>query len=134
MGSHTSYLSAMLPLVRQHEYEIFKCLINGVTEAAQIQNHLADNVGDYLPEQFDYAMKFMIENGFVSLEDNHCCFHDVDIDEQFKEYLDDLLSYGLTRYTVDYGTETGFKLWNSYRMDQVQLKLLRNHLIVAVLQ
>ena len=107
-----NYLSAMLPLVRQHEYEIFKCLINGVTEAAQIQNHLADNVGDYLPEQFDHAMKFMIENGFVSLEDNHCCFHDVDIDEQFKEYLDDLLSYGLTRYTVDYETETKNTDWS----------------------
>lgn len=121
-----NYLSAMLPLVRQHEYQIFRCLINSVTEVAQIQKHLEDNVCDYLPEQFDHAMKFMLENGFVYLEADHYYLNDVVIDEQFKEYLDDLLAYGLTRYTVDYGTETGFKLWHSYRMDQVQLKLLKN--------
>ena len=36
------------------------------------------------------------------------------------------MKYGLTRYGADYGAETGFKLWQSYRMDQVQLKLLKN--------
>lgn len=35
-----NYLSAMLPLVRPYEYEIFKCLINGMKEVDQIQAHL----------------------------------------------------------------------------------------------
>jgi hypothetical protein len=50
----------------------------------------------------------------------------VDIDDQFREYLNDLLDYGVTRYIADNGEETGFKLWQNYRMDQVQLKLLKN--------
>lgn len=116
----------MLPLVRQHEYEIFRCIIGGTTEISQIQEHLAESIADYLPEQFEHAMKFITENGFASMENSHCVLSDINIDDQFKEYLDDLLTYGLTRYTVDYGTETGFKLWHSYRMDQVQLKLLKN--------
>lgn len=38
----------------------------------------------------------------------------------------DLFEYGLSRYDIDFGSETGFKLWHSYRMDQVQLKFLKN--------
>ena len=48
------------------------------------------------------------------------------MDEDFKEYILDLLSYGLTRYFIDFGDETDFKLWQSYRMDQVQMKFLKN--------
>ena len=121
-----NYLSAMLPLVRQHEFEIFKCIIGGITDVFQIQKYLANDIRDYLPEQFEHAIKFMVENGFVLLKDDHCHLKDVNIDDQFREYLDDLLAYGLTRYTVDFGAETEFKLWHSYRMDQVQLKLLKN--------
>ena len=42
------------------------------------------------------------------------------------EYVQDLIEYGLIRYVIDNGNETGFKLWLNYRMDQVQLKLLKN--------
>ncbi len=50
----------------------------------------------------------------------------VEIDDQFREYIEDCISYGLVRYEIDYGDETGFKLWQNYRMEQVQLKLLKN--------
>ena len=75
----------------------------------------------------------MCKNGFVSVEHGQCELIDVALDEQFVEYLEDLITYGLTRYTADYGTETDFKLWQSYRMDQVQLKLLKNpgHIFVG---
>lgn len=46
----------------------------------------------------------------------------VAIDDQFSEYLLDLLNYGVMRYVADNGDETGFKLWQSYRM----VKLLKN--------
>lgn len=48
------------------------------------------------------------------------------MDSDFNEYLIDLLSYGLTRYFIDFGDENDFKLWQCYRMDQVQLKFLKN--------
>lgn len=51
---------------------------------------------------------------------------DAPMDDQLREYLLDLLDYGVTRYVADNGDETGFKLWQNYRMDQVQLKLLKN--------
>lgn len=44
--------------------------------------------------------------------------------------MDDLLTYGITRYYADNGEETGFKLWQNYRMDQV--KLLKNPGYTAV--
>lgn len=51
---------------------------------------------------------------------------DVVIDDQFLEYTEDLIEYGLIRHVIDNGDESGFKLWQNYRMDQVQLKLLKN--------
>jgi len=50
----------------------------------------------------------------------------VELDAEFVAYLKDLLTYGLTRYFIDFGEETGFKLWQSYRMDQVQQLFLKN--------
>ena len=48
------------------------------------------------------------------------------MDDQFKEYIEDLIEYGIIRYSIDVGEENGFKLWLNYRMDQVQMKLLKN--------
>lgn len=56
----------------------------------------------------------------------------IKLDDQLQEYVDDLLTYGITRYYADNGEETGFKLWQNYRMDQVQLKLLKNPGYTAV--
>ena len=121
-----NYLSAMLPLVRPHEYEFFKCIVEGTTDLNEIQNHLEQIIVGYASEQFDHALKFILENGFVSINDNHCILNEISMDDQLKEYLDDLFTYGLTRYNIDFDKESGFKLWHSYRMDQVQLKLLKN--------
>lgn len=53
-------------------------------------------------------------------------FLNVDVDQEFDEYVKDLISYGLTRYLIDFGEASDFKLWQSYRMDQVQIKFLKN--------
>lgn len=120
--SFADYLSAMLPLVRKHEYLIFDCLLKGINSIAEIDVVLNQSINDYSPEQFEHAMiylQFVQKNGSqLNLQ--------VPLDEQFREYLYDLINYGLTRYTAEYGDSTDFKLWQSYRMDQVQLKLLKN--------
>lgn len=46
-------------------------------------------------------------------------------------FYNDLLDYGVTRYIADNGEETGFKLSQNYRMDQVQLKC---HKVIEVEQ
>ena len=121
-----NYLSAMLPLVRKHEYEIFKCIIHGVTSLDHIERTLQNNIVGYSPDEFEHALKYMEANAFVSVNNEKCNLVDVPMDNDYLEYLNDLLTYGLTRYTIDYGEEVGFKLWQSYRMDQVQLKFLKN--------
>ncbi len=121
-----NYLSAMLPLVRQHEYIIFDSIINGITSLPEIEGRLSETIGDYTHEQLEHALKYMQDNGFLTVAGDECALADLSLDEQLREYIKDLLEYGLTRYTADYGIETGFKLWQSYRMDQVQLKLLKN--------
>ncbi len=120
-----NYLSAMLPLVRKHEYLIFDCIIKGINSKEKIEEALKQNIVDYKREEYDHAIRFILEKEFVSETKNEF-FLNVSIDEQFVDYINDLLCYGLTRFAVDYGETNDFKLWQSYRMDQVQLKFLKN--------
>lgn len=54
------------------------------------------------------------------------------MDDQFREHVEDLLQYGLTRYEyeekpgIEEGEDTNFRLYGNYRMDQVQRKFLNN--------
>lgn len=123
-----NYLSGLLPLVRPHEYEIVKCIIDGITSLQEINKVLTEKIKDYMLIQFDHALRFMkyIDNDGTNLKLN------VQMDDQFKEYINDLLEYGIKRYIADNGDESGFKLWQNYRMDQVQLKLLKNPAYNAV--
>ena len=46
-----------------------------------------------------------------------------EITNEFKEYLSDLIEYGLTKYKANYsGVSDLFLLWNDYSKSQVQLK------------
>jgi superfamily II DNA or RNA helicase/HKD family nuclease len=123
-----AYLSGFLPLVRPHEYEIIRCLLKGVEHTEEIDRVLAEKIPGYERKQMIHALQFLKviqQNGEkVSLK--------VSMDDQLKEYLEDLLAYGITRYYGENGEETGFKLWQNYRMDQVQLKLLKNPGYTAV--
>lgn len=121
-------LSGLLPLVRPHEYEIIRCLMNGICRIEEIDRALTEKISGYKTEQLDHALQFLKvvtrNGGELSLN--------VQMDDQLAEYLDDLLTYGVTRYDAENGKETGFQLWQNYRMDQVQLKLLKNPGYTAV--
>jgi hypothetical protein len=123
-----NYLSGLLPLVRPHEYEIIHCLLDGVCEINTIDKTLAVKNAGYGRNELDHALQFL---HFVTQHGSSLSL-DVKIDDQLREYLEDLLNYGLTRYSIDNGEETGFKLWRNYRMDQVQLKLMKNPGYTAV--
>ncbi|NLC43481.1 MAG: DUF3427 domain-containing protein, partial [Clostridiales bacterium] len=117
-----NYLSGLLPLVRTHEYWIVHCLKNHINYIDEISNTLAENIQGYIPVELDHALEYM---KFISRNGNRLSL-DVQLDDQFIEYLKDLLTYGITRFIGEYGDTTDFKLWHSYRMDQVQLKLCKN--------
>ena len=123
-----NYLSGLLPLVRPHEFEIVRCLLEGIHDIDDIDSVLREKINDYSRDQLEHALKHM---KFL-LRDGESLSLDVRTDSQFREYLDDLLDYGTTRYLIDNGSESGFKLWNSYRKDQVQLKLLKDPGYTAV--
>jgi superfamily II DNA or RNA helicase len=123
-----NYLSGMLPLVRPHEFEIVRSLLDGICDIEAIDKVLAVEIIGFSHEELRHALQFM---RFVTRHGSSFSL-DVKIDVQYREYLDDLLAYGITRYSIDNGEETGFKLWQNYRMDQVQLKLLKNPGYTAV--
>lgn len=123
--SFINYLSEMLPLVRIHEYQIYKCLTNGIFIIDKIKDVIIENIKVFKEEEFKHALKYMVDSKFV-IQANETMTLIVPINDQFNEYVQDLLNYGLTRYIIDYGETEDFKLWSSYRLNQVQLKLCKN--------
>ena len=119
-----NYLSEMLPLVRMHEYTIIKYLLKQTYSINEIKEKLVGTVKDFEDVQFEHALKFMEKTGFISYEGDQLKLN-VAQDDQFNEWVIDLLTYGLERYSVEHGEHPGFKLWGSYRKDQVQLKLCK---------
>lgn len=116
------YLSGLLPLVRPHEFEIIRCLMDGINSIEEIDKELAQRIPGYSREELDHALRYLE----VVTKEGQKLSLCVKMDDQLREYLDDLISYGITRYYADNGEEIDFKLWQNYRMDQVQLKLLKN--------
>lgn len=117
-----NYISGLLPLVRPHEYHIVKCLLDGAKTYEEVDEYLTVKLPEYQREELDHALTYLK----VVNRDRDMLSLSAELDDQYREYIDDLLEYGLLRYTIDNGDATGFKLWQNYRMDQVQLKLLKN--------
>lgn len=119
------YCSSLLPLVRLHEYVMIQALLNGALTIAEISNVLYSNVPRCTQDEIEHTIKFMLKKGAVKEEVGKISLN-TNIDEQFKEYTEDLLAYGMTQYESNYRNSEKFLLWHNYRMDQVQLKLLKD--------
>ncbi len=120
-----NYLSNMLPLVRKHEYVIFNCLMKGLRSISDIYKICQQEISDVTEEQFNHAIFYIQKSGFVDLKDGNLNLA-VETDKEICEYIEDLLNYGLTRFFSENGDNSDFRLWGSYRKDQVLLKLLKN--------
>ena len=119
------YISSLLPLVRRHEFLIVKHMLNGVMSESEMRHLIADDIVGYSDEQFDHALRFMKEGGVVQQSKGNIDFR-CGLDPEFKEYVFDLLEYGLSQYMVRYTDEDDFLLYQDYRQDQVLLKILEN--------
>ena len=120
-----SYLSRLLPLVRRHEYLIVKCLLDGITSEEQMRHILKMEIGGYSDEQFDHALRFMKEDKAVVSNNGQVMFA-CETDPEFKEYVYDLLDYGLSQYGARYKDEDDFLLYQDYRQEQALLKILEH--------
>lgn len=120
-----NYMSSLLPLVRRHEYIILKHLLNDITSEIQLRQLLSKEIVGYTEDQFDHALRFMKEGGAVEQSDGQIELSCV-VDAEFREYMADLLDYGLSQYLVRYKDEDDFLLYQDYRQDQALLKILEN--------
>ncbi len=121
-----NYLSSLLPLVRKHEFLVVKSLLEGVTSLSAIEARLRNEISHFSHEQLAHALRFMEDGEAVKVEDDvvNLCG---EREQEYDEYLQDLLNYGLTQYSVRYSDDTiDFLLWQDYRQDQVLLKILEN--------
>ena len=119
------YISSLLPLVRRHEFLMVKHLLDGVTSESEMRELLLNEIVCYTDEQFNHALRFMNEGGVVQQSDGRIYFR-CDVDLEFKEFISDLLEYGLSQYAVRYTDEDDFLLYQDYRQDQALLKILEN--------
>ena len=119
------YASSLLPLVRPYEFIILRALAEGQTERAQFVETCSAEIENFSEDALDHALHFLCEDKqLIQHVDEYVLA--AEMDDQFREHLEDLLEYGLTRYRSEYNNETDFLLWQSYSMDAVQRKLLKN--------
>ncbi len=119
------YTSSLLPLVRLHEYIVIRTLLLESVPEEKIRNVLFEEIPNCTGDEVDHTIRFMIKKGAINSESEPLSLN-VTIDEQFTEYMEDLLTYGMTQYESNYKNAEKFILWHNYRMDQVQLKLLKD--------
>ncbi|MCQ2246651.1 MAG: DUF3427 domain-containing protein [Bacteroidaceae bacterium] len=121
-----NYLSSLLPLVRRHEFLIIKHMFDNINSEAMLEALLLNEISGCTTEHIQHALRFMREGKVIKQENGNvtfCC----EVDPEFKEYVDDLMEYGLKQYGARYQSdEEDFLLWQDYRQDQALLKILEN--------
>ena len=121
-----NYLSSLLPLVRKHEFLAVKYLLEGDTSLSAIESRAQEEISGYKSKQMEHALRFMVDGGAVRKEGDRI-FLCGEKEQEYEDYLQDLLNYGLTQYSARYADDTeDFLLWQDYRQDQVLLKILDN--------
>ena len=122
-----NYLSNQLPLVRRHEYVIVEQLLSGHKSKDYLKTILASELPNFEDEQMEHALRFLMENEAVSINENIVSLA-CEIEKEFVEYINDLINYGISDFKARYRgeSEDSFLMWQDYRVDQVQLKILNN--------
>ena len=127
-----NYLSGLLQLVRPHDYLICKYLLEGDSDLRSIEERIKENVQNYNRTEFSHALKYLEKSQTVIREGN-TIFLNCESGNEFKDYLSDLIEYGLTKYNANHaGCTDMFLLWNDYRYDQVQVRRCVNPAYTAV--
>ena len=127
-----NYLSGLLQLVRPHDYLICKYVLEGDYSIRSIEEKVRAEVQIYNKKEFDHALEYLEKNETI-ITDGDTVILNSELNNGFKDYLEDLLEYGLTKYKADYAKANDmFLLWNDYRYDQVQIRRCVNPGYTAV--
>lgn len=119
------YTSLLLPLIRKHEYVIIRELLNDEIEVSELISIMKQEIRNCSDGEIEHALQFMLKKSVIKIYESKLILN-CKVDDQFRDYMFDLLSYGLKRYDTEYRNADLFLLWHNYRMDQVQLKLLKD--------
>lgn len=106
-------ISNILPLVRKEEYLIIKSIIDGANYSA---------VGIFNNDYYQSAINNLIKNKIIKIVDKKYLLNIDSISIELKEYVEDLVDYGLTKYEDDFGDFNGiFKPLRNYSKEQIML-------------
>lgn len=114
-----------LPLVRLHEFVVLQTLLASPTSKKNLADKLLESIPNCTLAEIEHALRFMIKNNVICESDGMLMLN-VKRDEQFNEYVEDLIAYGIAQYDSSFKDSNKFSLWHNYRLDQVQLKLLKD--------
>ena len=120
-----NYTSSLLPLVRKHEYIAIQLLLEDDLSEEELVNRLNNEIEGCKVEEVEHTLRFMKKKNVLKIDDGIVSLNTT-IDDQFKDYILDLITYGIVQYDSTYTQAEKFVLWHNYRMDQVQLKLLKD--------
>jgi hypothetical protein len=127
-----NYLSGLLQLVIPRDYLICKFLLEDDHSIKSIEEKVKEEDQNYQKKEFNHALEYL-EKSRTIITDGDAISLGCKIESEFKNYLSDLIEYGLTKYKADYANNTSmFLLWNDYRYDQVQIKRCINPGYTAV--
>lgn len=120
-NSFVDALSEFLPLVRVDEYLIIKELLQGNKNITSLENYNNKVTISTLNHALHTLMtnKVLDENSNLNVDK---------ISDEFINYVDDLLEYGLTRYEIEFGDYEGtYKLYGNYYKNQIFSILLEKY-------
>ena len=114
-------LSDLLPLTRKEEYLIIDELLKN-NEVLGGFNLIEGRITEF---SITSAINNLASKDVIKLsEDSYKLNLPNEVSEEFYTFLTDLISYGLTRYDIEFGDFVGqFKLYANYQKDKIMLEL-----------
>lgn len=114
-------LSDLLPLTRKEEYLIIDELLKN-NEVLNGFNLIEGRITEF---SITSAINNLASKDIIKLsEDSYKLNLSNEVSEEFYTFLTDLISYGLTRYDIEFGDFVGqFKLYANYQKDKIMLEL-----------
>lgn len=123
-------VSEFLPLVRPQEYLVLQRLLpTGKEDIEEVRKYVDDNAPYTTASIFQHVLLVLQDRKLVYIQENEISIPDGILNVEMRQYLEDLLQYGIARYENEFGDKDPsdtFCIWGKYRKNQIKLLLLKN--------
>ena len=111
-------IEELLPIVRVNEFAILKQYIDQGSINLEELESLYPKANK---ESLNYAYDYLIKQKIL----NNDALDPLKLKEEFRDYLEDTIDYGLSRYLQEFGEYEGmYKLYGNYTKEQIGMSLL----------